>query len=104
MTLEGHEAAVWAVAIMPINGLMLSAGGDNQILVWQAGTCKAKVRDAHKSCIKDIVLLGQDTFMTCANDGKVRLVPFDYRCREYLNPLISGQNLENQHYCRQKGH
>ena len=33
---SGHEAAVWAVAIMPEHGVMLTGSADQTIKVWKA--------------------------------------------------------------------
>ena len=33
---SGHEAAVWAVAIMPEHGVMLTGSADQSIKVWRA--------------------------------------------------------------------
>ena len=40
MTLKGHEAAVWAVALMPTQGLMLTGSADKTIKIWRAGKCE----------------------------------------------------------------
>ena len=36
----GHEAAVWAVAIMPEGGYMLTGSADKNIKLWRAGKCQ----------------------------------------------------------------
>lgn len=38
--LQGHTAAVWAVAILPEQGLMLSGSADKTIKLWKAGRCE----------------------------------------------------------------
>ena len=38
--LQGHAAAVWAVAILPEQGLMLSGSADKTIRLWKAGRCE----------------------------------------------------------------
>ena len=35
-----HEAAVWAVAVMPESGRMLTASADRTIKMWKAGKCE----------------------------------------------------------------
>lgn len=40
MTLVGHEAAVWAVQILPEQGLILTASADKSIKMWKAGKCE----------------------------------------------------------------
>ena len=37
---SGHEAAVWAVAIMPEGGFMLTGSADKLIKLWKAGKCE----------------------------------------------------------------
>lgn len=39
-TLQGHTAAVWAVVILPEQGLMLSGSADKTIKLWKAGRCE----------------------------------------------------------------
>lgn len=39
-TLQGHSAAVWAVVILPEQGLMLSGSADKTIKLWKAGRCE----------------------------------------------------------------
>lgn len=36
---QGHSAAVWAVLILPEQGLMLSGSADKTIKLWKAGHC-----------------------------------------------------------------
>lgn len=38
--LAGHEATVWAVAIMPEGGFMLTGSADRTIRLWRAGRCE----------------------------------------------------------------
>ena len=38
--LQGHSAAVWAVVILPEQGLMLSGSADKTIKLWKAGRCE----------------------------------------------------------------
>lgn len=40
LTLQGHSAAVWAVVILPEQGLMLSGSADKTIKLWKAGRCE----------------------------------------------------------------
>lgn len=37
---QGHSAAVWAVLILPEQGLMLSGSADKSIKLWKAGRCE----------------------------------------------------------------
>lgn len=40
LLLQGHSAAVWAVVILPEQGLMLSGSADKTIKLWKAGRCE----------------------------------------------------------------
>ena len=40
LLISGHEAAVWAVAIMPEGGYMLTGSADKAIKLWKAGRCE----------------------------------------------------------------
>ena len=40
----GHEEAVWAVAIMPEQGIMLTGSADKTIKVWKAGKCQNTIK------------------------------------------------------------
>ncbi len=37
---QGHTAAVWAVVILPEQGLMLSGSADKTVKLWKAGRCE----------------------------------------------------------------
>jgi len=38
--LQGHTAAIWAVKILPEQGLMLTGSADKTIKLWKAGRCE----------------------------------------------------------------
>jgi len=40
ISVTGHEAAVWGVAVMPEGGYMLTASADKTIKLWKAGKCE----------------------------------------------------------------
>ena len=40
----GHEKAVWAVAVMPEGGFMLTGSADHTIKMWKAGRCEVTFR------------------------------------------------------------
>ena len=73
MTLKGHEAAVWAVAILPQNGLMVTGGADKRVILWQAGQAKKTLQDAHSQAVRDIAVVAEDTFISGSNDATVRV-------------------------------
>lgn len=72
MTLEGHQAAVWAVHILPAQGLTLTGSADKTIRMWRAGKCE-KVFTGHDDCVRDIASNSAIEFLSCSNDATVRL-------------------------------
>ena len=40
MIILGHDAAVWAVAILPEGGFMITGSADKSIKLWKAGKCE----------------------------------------------------------------
>ena len=73
MTLKGHEAAVWAVAILPRNGLMVTGGADKRLILWQAGQAKKKLDSAHAQAVRDIAVISEDTFISGSNDATLKV-------------------------------
>ncbi|XP_060069922.1 phospholipase A-2-activating protein-like [Ylistrum balloti] len=71
MTLEGHESAVWAVAILPEQGYMLTGSADKSIKIWKAGKCE-KTLTGHEDCVRDIAVLKKPEFLSCSNDATIR--------------------------------
>ncbi|ETE70392.1 Phospholipase A-2-activating protein, partial [Ophiophagus hannah] len=60
MTLQGHTAAVWAVKILPEQGLMLTGSADKTIKLWKAGRCERTFTDMLCCLITDFVTTGED--------------------------------------------
>ncbi|KAM9329760.1 phospholipase A-2-activating protein [Gastrophryne carolinensis] len=81
MTLQGHTAAVWAVKILPEQGLMLTGSADKSIKLWKAGRCEMTYL-GHEDCVRGLATLNSNEFLSCANDASVR------------RWLISGECLE----------
>ncbi|XP_069126256.1 phospholipase A-2-activating protein-like [Argopecten irradians] len=71
MTLEGHESAVWAVAILPEQGYMLTGSADKTIKVWKAGKCEKTLR-GHEDCVRGLAVLKKPEFLSCSNDATIR--------------------------------
>ncbi|KAM8962208.1 phospholipase A-2-activating protein [Pelodytes ibericus] len=71
MTLQGHTAAVWAVKILPEQGLMLTGSADKSIKLWKAGRCE-KTYVGHEDCVRGLASLSETEFLSCANDASVR--------------------------------
>uniref|UniRef100_A0A8C6TBF9 Phospholipase A2-activating protein n=1 Tax=Neogobius melanostomus TaxID=47308 RepID=A0A8C6TBF9_9GOBI len=71
MTLQGHSAAVWAVVILPEQGLMLSGSADKTIKLWKAGRCE-NTYTGHEDCVRGLAVLNNLEFFSCSNDGSIR--------------------------------
>ncbi|KAK2566914.1 Phospholipase A-2-activating protein [Acropora cervicornis] len=71
MTLQGHEAAVWAVQMMPEHGLMLTGSADKTIKLWKAGTCQ-RTFTGHSDCVRGLAVLSAVEFVSSSNDCTIR--------------------------------
>ncbi|XP_057899835.1 phospholipase A-2-activating protein [Melospiza georgiana] len=71
MTLQGHTAAIWAVKILPEQGLMLTGSADKTIKLWKAGRCE-RTYTGHEDCVRGLAILSEMEFLSCANDASVR--------------------------------
>uniref|UniRef100_A0A8C0FB78 Phospholipase A-2-activating protein n=1 Tax=Bubo bubo TaxID=30461 RepID=A0A8C0FB78_BUBBB len=71
MTLQGHTAAIWAVKILPEQGLMLTGSADKTIKLWKAGRC-GRTFTGHEDCVRGLAILSEMEFLSCANDASVR--------------------------------
>ncbi|XP_026569208.1 phospholipase A-2-activating protein isoform X1 [Pseudonaja textilis] len=71
MTLQGHTAAVWAVKILPEQGLMLTGSADKTIKLWKAGRCE-RTFTGHEDCVRGLAILSETEFLSCANDASIR--------------------------------
>lgn len=71
MTLAGHQAAVWAVAILPEVGIMVTAGADKTVRLWKTGKL-VNTLTGHTDAVRGIAVVSKDEFLTCSNDASVR--------------------------------
>uniref|UniRef100_A0A671NI90 Phospholipase A-2-activating protein n=1 Tax=Sinocyclocheilus anshuiensis TaxID=1608454 RepID=A0A671NI90_9TELE len=71
MTLQGHTAAVWAVVILPEQGLMLSGSADKTIRLWKAGRCE-NTYTGHEDCVRGLAVINEVAFLSCSNDASIR--------------------------------
>ncbi|XP_032069601.1 phospholipase A-2-activating protein isoform X2 [Thamnophis elegans] len=71
MILQGHTAAVWAVKILPEQGLMLTGSADKTIKLWKAGRCE-RTFTGHEDCVRGLAILSDTEFLSCANDASIR--------------------------------
>ncbi|KAI2662386.1 Phospholipase A-2-activating protein [Labeo rohita] len=70
-TAKGHTAAVWAVVILPEQGLMLSGSADKTIKLWKAGRCE-KTYTGHEDCVRGLAVINEVEFFSCSNDASIR--------------------------------
>lgn len=71
MNFNDHEAAVWAVKMLPDKGLMLTGSADKTIKLWKAGKCE-RTYIGHKDCVRCVAILTDEEFLSCSNDGTIR--------------------------------
>ncbi|KAM9641354.1 phospholipase A-2-activating protein isoform 3-T3 [Trichechus inunguis] len=81
MTLQGHTAAVWAVKILPEQGLMLTGSADKTIKLWKAGRCERNFM-GHEDCVRGLAILSETEFLSCANDASIRRWQITGECLE----------------------
>ncbi|XP_012501750.1 PREDICTED: phospholipase A-2-activating protein [Propithecus coquereli] len=81
MTLQGHTAAVWAVKILPEQGLMLTGSADRTIKLWKAGRCE-RTFSGHEDCVRGLAILSETEFLSCANDASIRRWQITGECLE----------------------
>nr|XP_034953362.1 phospholipase A-2-activating protein isoform X1 [Zootoca vivipara] len=81
MTLQGHTAAVWAVKILPEQGLMLTGSADKTIKLWKAGRCE-RTFTGHEDCVRGLAILSETEFLSCANDASIRKWQVSGECLE----------------------
>lgn len=71
LTLQGHDASVWSVAIISQQGITLTGSADKTIKMWKAGDCKHTFQ-GHTDCVRDLVVLSEVEFLSASNDGSIR--------------------------------
>lgn len=71
ITLVGHEAAVWAVALLT-SGKYVTGSADKSIFVWNEKGEKLVVLKGHKDCVRGLCALPGGGFLSCSNDATIR--------------------------------
>ncbi|XP_071580693.1 phospholipase A-2-activating protein [Temnothorax nylanderi] len=71
LNLGGHAAAVWCVADLS-NGNIISGSADKLVIVWSRDGSVQHKLTGHTDCVRDIVDIKEDEFLTCANDATIR--------------------------------
>ncbi|KAK8763572.1 hypothetical protein V5799_033821 [Amblyomma americanum] len=71
LTLEGHQGPVWAVQILPKQGLMLTGSADKTVRLWRAGKCE-RIFTGHEDCVRGLAVLSNMEFLSSSNDCTIR--------------------------------
>lgn len=79
IVLEGHEAAVWAVATLN-SGKYVTGSADKNIIYWSASGEKLKVLKAHKDCVRGLLSLPNNSLISAGNDAVIKLWDEDGEC------------------------
>ena len=84
ITLEGHEAAVWAVAVLP-SGKYVTGSADKNIIYWSSSGEKLKVLKGHKDCVRGLLTLSNDGLISAGNDAVIKIWTDDGECVRELS-------------------
>ena len=71
ISLDGHEAAVWAVVSMPTQNYV-TGSADKNIFVWNAKGDKVRVLKGHTDCVRGLICMGNGSLISCGNDAVIR--------------------------------
>ncbi|XP_011697767.1 PREDICTED: phospholipase A-2-activating protein [Wasmannia auropunctata] len=71
LNLAGHTAAVWCIADLS-NGNIISGSADKLVIIWSRDGSVLHKLTGHTDCVRDIVDIKEDEFLTCANDATIR--------------------------------
>ncbi|XP_011640345.1 phospholipase A-2-activating protein [Pogonomyrmex barbatus] len=71
LDLKGHTAAVWCIADLS-NGNIISGSADKLVIIWSRNGMVQHKLTGHTDCVRDIVDIKEDEFLTCANDATIR--------------------------------
>merc|ERR1719460_69224 len=63
--------AVWAVAILPEVGVMVTASADKTIKLWKAGKCTNTLK-GHTDAVRALAVVDKTQFLSASNDAHVR--------------------------------
>lgn len=71
VNLVGHTAAVWCIADL-LNGSIVTGSADKLVIIWTRNGSVQHKLIGHTDCVRDIVDIKEDEFLTCANDATIR--------------------------------
>uniref|UniRef100_A0A0C9QJU1 Plaa protein n=1 Tax=Fopius arisanus TaxID=64838 RepID=A0A0C9QJU1_9HYME len=71
LILHGHSLSVWSVADLK-SGLIITGSADKIVIVWSRDGKSIHKLEGHTDCVRDIAVVKEDEFLTCANDSTIR--------------------------------
>lgn len=84
VVLNGHEAAVWAVAALK-SGKFVTGSADKSIIYWNSGGEKLKILKGHKDCVRGLLALPNDAIISAGNDAVIKIWNEDGECIDELH-------------------
>jgi phospholipase A-2-activating protein len=70
-TLEGHEAAVWAVTTIGTDKYA-TGSADKNVFIWNSKGEKVIVLKGHTDCVRGLLVLN-NMLLSCSNDASIRV-------------------------------
>ncbi|SCU97670.1 LANO_0E16622g1_1 [Lachancea nothofagi CBS 11611] len=84
-TLKGHKASVWDVKMLPQVGTYLTASADGTIKLWNGEKVLKSFDNIHSDVVRHLdVNHSGDQFVSCSNDGTVKINDMDGRTLKTL--------------------
>ncbi|CAG8635707.1 7248_t:CDS:10, partial [Paraglomus occultum] len=81
-TLKGHEAAVWAVLAIS-DQIIITGSADKTIVRWDDGV-RTNTFYGHTDCVRSLAEIKGMGFVSCSNDGSLRIWNLDGQCLQEL--------------------
>lgn len=77
IVIGGHSAAVWSVITMGVN--ILTASADKTIKLWK-GSFNERTFYGHNDCVRGLAQISESTFVSCSNDGSLKVWNINGSC------------------------
>ncbi|KAA0193274.1 hypothetical protein HAZT_HAZT008381 [Hyalella azteca] len=69
--LKAHAGPLWAVALLPEGGGLLTAAADKLVYLWHQNKVAGKF-SGHTDCVRDLAVINASSFLSCSNDASIR--------------------------------